>query len=146
MNTKIQRSSVKAALIAALLLVAGAFSGPANAQGQTRARFTLPFEVHWGRAVLPPGDYRVRFPSEPQGVLVISDARNHDVAVERTDNQDDSAGRSSALLISTKGREHVVCSLTIAELGETFVYQRAPKHEVQEARRMQTVPVLVAEK
>lgn len=147
MNTKIQRSSIKAALIAAVLLVAGAFSGPANAQGQRVAKFTLPFEAHWGQAVLPPGDYLVRFSTDMQGILVISNAKNHrEVAVERTDNRDDSAGRSSALLISTQGREHVVYSLTIAELGETFVYHRLPKSEVKEARRMQTVPVLVAEK
>lgn len=146
MNTKIQRSSIKAALIAALLLVAGAFSGPANAQGQRVAKFTLPFEAHWGQAVLPPGDYLVRFPTDPQGTLVIYDAKNHEVAIEGANDRDDSAGRSSALFISIKGREHVVYSLTIAELGETFVYHRLPKSEVQEARRMQTVPVLVAEK
>lgn len=146
MNTKIQRSSIKAALIAAVLLVAGAFSGPANAQGQRVAKFTLPFEAHWGQAVLSPGDYLVRF-RDAQGILVIYNAKNHrEVAIEDANNRDDSAGRSSALLISIKGREHVVYSLTIAELGETFVYHRLPKSEVQEARRMQTVPVLVAKK
>ena len=146
MNTKIQGISIKAALIAAALLVAGGFSGPANAQGRTQARFTLPFEVHWGQAVLPPGDYLVRFPLETPGNLVIFNATNRrEVAIEGTDDRDDSAGRRSALLISTKGREHVVYSLTIAELGETFVYHRLPNSEVKEARQMQTVPVLEAQ-
>lgn len=146
MNTNIQRSSIKAALIAAVLLVAGAFSGPANAQGQRVAKFTLPFEVHWGQAVLPPGDYLARFPTDMQGILVISNAKNHrEVAIERTTNREDSGERSSALLVGTN-RNHVVYSLTIAELGETFIYERAPKSEAEEARGTQKVPVLVAAK
>lgn len=147
MNTKIQKRSIKAALIAAVLLVAGAFSGPANAQGQMQAKFTLPFEVNWGHAVLPPGDYLVEFPPETPGILVIRDAKKlRVVAIENTYNREDSAGRRGALLISIKGREHVVYTLTVAELGETFIYHRVPERQAEEARNTLTIPVLVAQK
>lgn len=44
---------------------------PLSAQ---QARFTLPMEAHWGKAILPPGDYRLTVPTtvaSPMGVMYI---------------------------------------------------------------------------
>ncbi len=55
---------------AALLSIAfGAASLAANAQ---QAKFSLPFEAHWGNAVLQPGEYTISAPTPVSGVQVIS--------------------------------------------------------------------------
>lgn len=140
----------KAALFAAALLAAGLLGKQAKAQARFQGRFTLPFETRWGQAVLPAGEYELRFaPSDSPAVLVIRDVKSRrPVAYESIPGPDDAKTGPSALVIGTKGTQRVVYSLRIAELGETFVYERSPAHlsKNEEARQLQTVPVLAAER
>jgi hypothetical protein len=146
MRTK--QNPVRLVLCAAALLVACSYGTRANAQSApsaVQARFTLPYQVQWGKAVLPAGDYLITFDSS---FLTIRDAKNfHTVANEPTAIRQDGEGES-ALLISVRGHQRVVRSLTISQLGQTFVYpaSRAAERESEEARRTQSVPVLVASK
>jgi hypothetical protein len=100
--------------------------------------------------VLPPGEYQLTFVDNNAGtMLLIRDAKSlRVVAYEPVNNPEDNTKSTSALLVGTRGTERVVESLRIAELGETFVYQRSSAHgrKAEEARQLQTVPVLAAEK
>ncbi len=65
----------RAVRAAVLSLVTGIFAGAANA---SQARFTLPFETHWGSAVLPPGEYTMASPlrtSWPRVLAVSGEGR-----------------------------------------------------------------------
>lgn len=152
MRTK--RNPVTSVLCAVALLAAVSLGGPAKAQSNVplaavQGKFTLPYEVHWGNTVLPAGEYVLAFThDQTPGFISIRDAKTlRNVAYEPTSIREDANGES-ALVISARGRQHVVESLRIKELGETFVYQRpsAPRQETEEARRTQTVPILVAKK
>ena len=150
MQTNITRHTIRVTLLAAFLLPTGLLARPTNAQTGIHGKFTLASETRWGQAVLPAGDYELRFVNDNVGpILAIRDAKAlRGVAYERVDVQEDSANGASALLISTRGAQHVVCSLTIAELGKTFIYERPPARgrAEEEARETQTIPILVAKK
>lgn len=144
-----RRNPIRLVLCAAVLLVACSYGSRANAQSNFQGKFTLPYEVQWGTATLPPGDYTITFThGRIPNLLDIRNAKsNRGVAYEPTNIRQDPKGES-ALLVSVRGRMHVVCSLTIAELGETFVYPAGAARErpTEEARHTQIVPVLVAKK
>jgi hypothetical protein len=150
MTSRIVRHATKAALFAAVLLAACLFGSPANAQSDFQGKFTLPYETHWGKAVLPAGDYVMTFTHDnTQPMLMIRDAKSRlIVAYELTDVRDDSSKGPSALLIGTQGTRRAVQSLRIAELGKTFVYERPPAQgrSTEEAGQTQAVPVVVAKK
>jgi hypothetical protein len=149
MKSRIVRHIARATLFAAALLATGWFAQPANAQEWT-GKFTLPYEARWGQAVLPPGDYQLTVaPGDTAGMLIIREARSlRAVALEPVNIRENSREETSTLLIGTQGKQHIVYSLTIAELGASFVYQSRPAHnrEFEEARKTQTVPVTVAKK
>ncbi len=148
MNTK--PNPIKVTLLAALLLATGLLARPANAQTGTYGKFTLPFETRWGQAVLPPGDYELRFVNDNVGPIVaIRDAKSlRPVAYESVAITEDSSEAVSALVIGTQGKQHVVYTLRIAELGESFVYERPPARgrAAEEARKTQAISILVAKK
>ena len=150
MKTNIQRSVIRATLLAAALLATALIGGPAKAQAGIQGKFTLPQETRWGQAMLPAGDYQLTFADNNTGTaLVIRDAKSlRVVAFESIANREDSTGGESALLIGARGRQRVVYSLKLAALGESFVYERPPGHRrgAEEAHHTQTVPVLVAKK
>ena len=54
MKSKTMRHAIKVRLFAAVLLATCVFSGAANAQTMA-IKFNLPFEVHWGKTLLPAG-------------------------------------------------------------------------------------------
>jgi len=95
-------------------------------------KFTLPFETQWSQAVLP------------AGALV--------VAFESVDISENGTKGESVLLVGRRGTQHVVYSLRIAELGETFVYERPSYQRMPaqggavEAHETQAISVLMAKK
>lgn len=150
MKLMVTRHIIQASLFASVLLFTGLSTGPASAQGQFQGKFTLPYEVRWGRATLPAGDYQLAFVDNTLGTLLaIRDAKTlRMVALEPVSDREDSHQGASVLLVGTHGKQRIVYSLTIAELGESFVYQRPPAHngELEEARNSQVVPLTVAKK
>jgi hypothetical protein len=147
MNSKIVRYAVRGTLFAAALLATSLFAGTAGAQAGFQGKFTLPFEAHWGKAVLPAGDYVLSSSLDTNdGMLTIRNAKTlRTVAYEPIRIQQDNAQGDSALEIGVRGNQRIVYSLRIAELGQEFVYDRPLAREAEEARRTRTVPVVVAE-
>jgi len=146
------RHIVKATVFGATLLAAGLLGSRANAQAGFQGKVELPYEVHWGQATLPSGDYLLSFEHVTMSMpakLVIRDAKSlRIVAYEDIGIRDDSAKGTSALLVGRQGTQRVVYSLRIAELGETFVYERpsVQGRPTEEAAQTQAVAVLVTKK
>jgi hypothetical protein len=147
MKSTIERYGAKGTLLATVVLATSLFAGVTHAQSNFRGRFTLPYEAHWGQAVLPPGNYLLELRVSSFRTVVV---RNADtlriVAFEPIQIREDSKRNDSALLISTRGGRRIVYSVVISELGTAFVYDPALAHPklVKEAHRVQAVPVLAA--
>jgi hypothetical protein len=143
------RSEKMKILLTLGLLTSFFWAGVAYAAPVYRGQFSLPYEVRWGQAVLPAGDYLVRFEDVRTRVfVVIQDAKSgKDVAYLAPVTTSEAHG-TSALLITDEG-ERVVQSLRVAELGETFIYRPAlvrGAEDVREAHKVQTLPIWSAKK
>ncbi|MGH9686431.1 MAG: hypothetical protein ACRD5K_04985, partial [Candidatus Acidiferrales bacterium] len=101
---KANRNSVRVALVAVALMAACVFSGPAKAQSEFHGKFTLPYAVQWGNAVLPAGNYVLGFAQgmEPS-FLAIRNAKTQHVVVEPANIRDGNAGGESLLVIRVRG-------------------------------------------
>ena len=148
MNLKKKLSTVQ--LLTLGLLVSFLWASVANAAPRYRGRFSLPYEVHWGRAVLPAGEYLLRFEDfQTRVFVVIQDAKSgKDVAYLAPKTKCEAQGKS-ALLIADKSNQRVVHSLRLAELGEVFIYEPAlarGAENVREAQIVQTLPIVAAKR
>jgi hypothetical protein len=148
MNLKKNLSTVQ--LLTLGLLVSFLWAGVANAAPLYRGRFSLPYEVRWGQAVLPAGEYLLRFVDVQTRVfVVIQDAKSgKDVAYLAAVTNGEAKG-TSALLIAEGGDQRVVHSLRLAELGEVFIYEPALVRgagDVREAHKVQTLPIVAAKR
>jgi len=107
---------------AALLSIAlGIFAASANAQ---YAKFTLPFETHWGSAVLPAGEYTMYSPMTlawPK-VLTISGQGKAAYILAGGEKLAPESETASFLRIASIGGTHVVREYTSALDGKTFVF------------------------
>jgi hypothetical protein len=148
MNLKKNLSTVQ--LLTLGLLSSFLWAGVANAAPLYRGRFTLPYEVRWGQAALPAGDYLLGFQDIGTRVFVqIWDAKSgKDIAFLAPLGNSEAQG-TSALLITDEGNQRIVHSLRLAELGEVFIYEPALARgakDVREARKMLTLPIMAVKK
>jgi hypothetical protein len=138
-------------LTLAALLTSLFFVGTARAQGQSPAyvgKFTLTYQIHWGKTVLQPGKYKVTINSTVAPIIgtirtVAGDGVSIVMSQARTGNKNSVNG----LLIKEKDGQPTVHSLAIADLGVVLIYDPTLAREtVQEARVSQTIPVTWAKK
>ena len=140
------RTSTLIRVVFLALLATVASVGLLSAQ-DAKGTFTLPFEVRWGMAILPAGDYSFKLDNtnsivtirgENQTAMVLSLARS-------TNNH---AG-SSALIVARHGKRGTVRALRLAEQKVVISYP-APKGEppmlAQAPELLQRIPVLMARK
>ena len=129
-----------------ILIATCAFAAAANAQPSFAGKFTLPFEVHWGQAVLPAGNYSIRM--GPAGPVEISatDGTRKIFTVPRV--VADSETGSTCLRITSSGNERTVRSLNMPELGKMVIFAPLTKAEREAAKAGQadTLPVVSAKK
>ena len=117
-----------------------------------RGKFTLPYSVRWGSAVLPAGEYQLKFRDVQTSVFVVlQDAKTgKDVAYLLPVTNSDAQG-TSALVIADEGKQRVVHSLRLAELGKVFIFEPALARGVGDVREahthtMQTLPRVAMKK
>jgi hypothetical protein len=148
MKGKITRFTTRHVVLAAVLLTAGAFGSVANAQSEYQGKFTLTYEVQWGKAVLHSGTYLVTLPPAGRDQLLVirNEKSQRFVAFEPISIREDSGSGESALLIGTRGKQRIVYSFRNAELGQMFVYDPALAHPrvADEANKAHAIPVLTA--
>lgn len=132
MNSKKNLSAIRLlmlGLLAALLCV-----GVAGAQSPMFAgKLTLPYQVQWGKAILPAGEYwfsldpatpyRLTLHRQGQGVAFVMARRI----------REGNAGKKSVLVIEREGDQSTVRALRLAKLNVVFEYA-PPKRKTREAR------------
>jgi hypothetical protein len=148
MTMKITTMRTKVLLFVAVILTAGLFAASANAQSGSgflifRGNFTLPHEVHWGKAMLPAGEYTISIDSSHSPALVRSKDRKTTVFTPMPIGDDSKKG-PAALLIAARGDDREVLSLNLPTIGSSLVYKRLTQAEREVTAKMEQVQVAPA--
>lgn len=147
MNAKTIRQTIKVTLFATVLLATFAFAAAANAQ-TISATFTLPFEAHWGKNVLPAGNYRITInPLTNVALFQSADGKTAGftpIPITASSNKGD-----TALSVMVHGNQRLVRSLNLPGHGITLIYApttSAEREILAQADQVKAVPVVMAGK
>ena len=141
-------NSLKLAVAAAIAV--GLSVGSASAQTLVKGTFTLPYEVHWGKAVLPPGHYSITIDSA-RGPALVSNTLTGQVSAFVTARAlgDATKGQPTALLITKMENERFVRSFNWREGNKSFIYRALTETErtrLGSASEPVAVPILMAQR
>jgi hypothetical protein len=146
MNTNRSLKLVKFAVLALLTACMGA--SLANAQ-TVAGRFNLPFQVRWGQAVLPPGNYSFTLSTGTAPLFVIVRGDDHTGSIIASPILGDDFSGKSALIVERNGGRGTVRALRLPDAG-LVIYYPAPKAErqvlAQAPALIQQLPILMASK
>lgn len=140
------RASLK--LLLGVLIATCAFTAAANAQPSFVGKFTLPYEVRWGQAMLPPGEYSIRMDSVAAPAVVRSASGSRAVYTQHPMIADSEKG-GACLTITLHGNERRVRSLNLPGLGKSLIFAPLTKTEREtfaKAGQIDTLPVITAKK
>lgn len=148
MKTNRSLSLVKFAVLAVVTACFGA--GLANAQ-EIQGKFNLPFELHWGQAVLAPGDYsfRLNFSGDSPDYTVVTREQDQKETIVMASTRGHSSSGKSGLIVERHGDRGTVRTLRLAEAGLVIEYPAAkvqPQVLAQGPKMIQRIPILVAQK
>src|SRR5713226_2091842 len=126
---KTMRHGIQARFFAAVVLASCWVPVTAMAQSTSlTAKFTLPYEVHWGKHVLPAGEYSISMDSVSPAALVR--ATNGKTAFFTSiPVKTDSEKGATALFVMVRGNERIVRSLNLPKRGISLIYQPATSAE-----------------
>lgn len=147
MTTK--RSLTVVTLLVVTAAVAGSLAGTANAQAVLKGTFTLPYEVRWGQAVLPAGEYSITFDSLSRPARVTPATGRGGVFVMALAIDDASQDQPTALLVTRGERGRIVRSFNWREGGKAFVYKpftKAERELLASASPAESVSIAMASK
>ena len=138
----------KPILLAAILMANLAFTVAANAQSGWVGKFTLPYEVHWNHAVLPPGDYIITMDSKyaPALIRAAHGTRSVYTSIPLVASREEGG---ASLLITERDGQRTVRFVNSPLLGVSFIYQAIPRPEreaLAKTGQLESVPVMVAKK
>ena len=137
---------LKLAVAAAIAICLSVSSASAQS---LKGSFTLPYEVHWGKAVLPAGPYTITFDSL-RGPAIVRTSTGEGRALLTPVTTDKAMNdQPSALLITRIENEHVVRYLNLREANVSFVYRPFTKSErklVGKIDEPEAVAILMAQK
>lgn len=135
------RTKLIVALFAACVLTITANAQPFS------GHFTLPYEVHWGRTVLPAGDYSIRMDTATLMASVYS-AKGGNRLIPAFPATGDSLKGDAFLLITSNEGRRTVRYMNLPMVGKVLIYVPLTKVEREEIARGngQATPVEVAAK
>ena len=148
MKTKTMRTGIGGRFLAVAMLATCAFAAAANAQSTIAGKFTLPYEVHWGKNVLPAGDYSISLSSHGD-VSFVQSANGKTAFFTAIPVKSYSDKGATALQLAVRGNERRVRSLNLPERGISLTYPPATSAEREmfaQADQVQAVPVITAGK
>jgi len=129
-------------------VAASALGGVASAQSPVKGSFTLPYEVHWGKAVLAPGAYTITMDSTrgPATIRTSTGAGRALVLARSVDKA--MTDQPTALLISKRENQRIVRSFNYREGDVSFVYVPFTQAErrLADSADSVVVPILMAQK
>ncbi len=142
MKTIRSRSLVKTLVLVTILCGSASL---AAAQSAIKGEFTLPFDAHWGKAVLPAGDYTfdLRSAQTPKVIQIRGQGTNVLVMAQGATDLP-SLTEDSALVLVRSGGNHIVRSLRLGPLGMSLFYaphKGEPMGVAQAPELIQRVPV-----
>ena len=115
---------------ALVALALGSSAGLGRAQNAYEGQFTLPFEAHWGHAVLPAGDYTISMRSATAPyVLFVRGAGKSVILLANGFDEKHVSDESKLTVVDTGGTE-TIASLEAGQLGLTFAYS-VPKSKLK---------------
>ncbi|HUL75912.1 MAG TPA: hypothetical protein VL691_01505 [Vicinamibacteria bacterium] len=126
--------------------LAGLSAGAAQAQSFYSGRLTLPFEVRWGGATLPAGEYSLSMNSI-KGPLNVIDADGRVRVLVYGIPDPPLKTQPTSLLITRDGRDRTVRSFNCPAWGRKFVYKpftRAERDMLASGEQAETVAVRMA--
>lgn len=144
MRIETVRTLIKARLVAAAVLVISLCAAAGYAQPSFAGRFTLPYEVNWGKNVLPAGNYRIII-EQVQRTTTVESADGKIRFYTPIPIPQDSKGGTTGLVVVLHGNERFVRALNLPHNGVSLVYQpatRAEQEMLAKANGTDTVPVL----
>jgi len=148
MRIEAVRTLIKARLVAAAVLVVSLCAAAGYAQPSFAGRFTLPYEVNWGKNVLPAGDYRIIM--EQLGTKTTIESADGKIAFfTPIPIPQNSKGGTTGLVVVLHGNERFVRALNLPHNGVSLVYQpatRAEREMLAKADGVDTVPLLTGSK
>lgn len=144
MKTKRMVLGIAAVLVAALVL--SILAAPGQAQGNRvtfRGKFTLPYEVRWGKSVLPAGDYSIAISSGsnlPDFVTVRSKERAAVILVGETSKCDSCQGE---LLVVQSGGRRAIRELSVPGYRSVFYHAKpdVPREELGKQKGIERIRV-----
>ncbi|MBV9303323.1 MAG: hypothetical protein JOY62_03600 [Acidobacteriaceae bacterium] len=116
----------------------------ACAQDIAKGTFDLPFEAHWGQAVLHPGQYTVHIPTATANIPAISvSGEGRTVFVGVGSAASDAVSERSYLRLDKIGDTYVVREFNSGVTGRllTFSVPKSVRNAVIANRQSTTVPV-----
>ena len=136
-------------LLLGVLIATFVFTAAANAQPSFAGKFTLPYEVRWGQAVLPAGDCVIRMDSTVSPAKIsLANGSSAGVYTEYP-LVEDSHMSGVYLTITNHANQRRVRSLNLPQLGKVIVFAPLTKSEREayaKAGQINTVPVVTAKK
>ena len=136
-------------LLLGVLIATFVFTAAANAQPSFAGKFTLPYEVRWGQAVLPAGDYVIRMDATASPAKIsLANGSSAGVYTEYP-LVEDSHMSGVYLTITNHANQRRVRSLNLPQLGKVIVFAPLTKSEREayaKAGQINTVPVVTAKK
>jgi hypothetical protein len=137
-------------LAVAAAIAVGLSVGSASAQPLVKATFTLPYEVQWGKAVLPPGHYSITIEDARRPALVSNTLTGERCAFVMARALGDAMkGQPTALLITKMENERFVRSFNWREGNQSFMYRALTETErtqLGSASEPVAVPVLMSQR
>jgi len=148
MRIETVRTLIKARLVAAAVLVASLWAAAGYAQPSFAGRFTLPYEVNWGKTVLHAGNYRI-IVEQSEKTTTVESADGKIRFFTPVPIPQDSKGGTTGLVVVLYGNERFVRALNLPHNGVSLVYQpatRAEREMLAKADGVDTVPLLTGSK
>lgn len=102
----------------------------ASASAQ-QAQFTLPMEAHWGKALLEPGVYTVKFPNaaDPTPILHLTGNGKSVSVMLQSRDADDRIGAHGKLILRDVDGSYVVESISDPISQESYLFAMPKVHE-----------------
>ena len=143
---------VKVLAVAASVFVIGLCVTASRANSQdvaVKGTFTLPFEVHWGVAVLEPGEYTLSLPAAYTNLPVMYVSKQgKTVYITLGPGRSTAEPGPSYLRVENTGGMHIIRQFNSAVTGDliSFPVPKSVKNALIARNQSTTVPVSVAGK
>jgi len=128
--------------LGAATLALGALAISGNAQNAYQGKFTLPFEIHWGSATLPAGDYTFTLPSNIAPYRLYIQGLGVSAIIQAATADQEVASERPHLNLVDVADVQTVQTFEAPELAATFIYSTPKQKHMgpKEARQKTTMP------